>query len=86
MDRSDIDDLIAETLAGACAALAVALVLQKSPAVEKIADKVPRLGWRPDDREHPPILARLIAGAISTVIFRSVFGLTRLGARKLLPT
>ena len=86
MERSDIDDLIAEALAGACAAVAVALVLEKSPAVKKISDKVPRLGWRPDDEEHPPILARLLAGAVSTVIFRSVFGLTRLAARKLLPT
>lgn len=84
MDRSDAYDLIAEALAGACAAVAVALVFQKSPAVEKIADKVPRLGWKTDDEENPPILARLIVGAFSTVIFRSVFGLVRVGARKIL--
>ena len=86
MERSDIDDLIAEALAGACAAVAVSLVLEKSPAVKKLGEKVPRLGWRPDDEEHPPILARLIVGALSTLVFRSVFGLTRAGARKLLPT
>jgi hypothetical protein len=86
MDHSDIDDLIAEALAGACAALAVALVFQKSPAVKEIAGHVPRLGWKPDDEDNPPILARLIVGALSTVVFRSIFGLTRMGARKLLPT
>jgi hypothetical protein len=47
---------------------------------------VPRLGWKPDDEDNPPILARLIVGALSTVVFRSIFGLTRMGARKLLPT
>jgi hypothetical protein len=84
MDRSDAADLISEALAGACAAVAVALVFQKSPAVQEISDRVPRLGWKPDDEENPPILARLIVGAFSTIIFRSVFGLTRAGARKLL--
>lgn len=78
MDRSDSYDLIAEALAGACAAVAVALVLEKSPAVKEISDRVPRLGWRPNDEDHPPILAR----ALSTVIFRSVFGLTRAAAKK----
>jgi hypothetical protein len=82
MDRSDAYDLIAEGLAGACAAIAVALVFQKSPAVKEISNHVPRMGWRPDDEENPPILARLIVGALSTIIFRSVFGLTRAAAQK----
>ncbi|MBW3559179.1 MAG: hypothetical protein KY446_06090 [Proteobacteria bacterium] len=84
MERSDIHDLIAEAAAGACAALAVALVLQKSPAVKEIASRVPRLGWKPNDQEDPPILARLAAGALSTLIFRSVFSLTRTAARQVL--
>jgi hypothetical protein len=82
MDRSDAADLVAEALAGACAAVAVALVLQKSPAVKEIAGHVPRLGWKADDEDNPPILARLIAGALSTIIFRSVFSLTRTAARQ----
>ena len=86
MDRSDIDDLIAEALAGACAAVAVALVLQKSDAMKEIAARVPRLGWHVNEEDDPPILARLIAGALSTVIFRSVFSLARTTARKALPT
>jgi hypothetical protein len=44
MDRSDAADLISEALAGACAAVAVALVLQKSPAVKEISDHVPAPG------------------------------------------
>ncbi len=82
MDKSDAADLVSEALAGACAAVSVALALEKSGALKEIANKVPRLGWKPDDDDHPPILARLIGGALATVIFRSVFSLTRAAARK----
>jgi hypothetical protein len=70
MDRSDISDLVAEAAAGACAALAVALVLDKSDAVRRISDHVPRLGWKTHS-DDPPILARLLAGALATIVFRS---------------
>jgi hypothetical protein len=86
MEESEVHDLIAEVLAGACAAAAVYFVLEKSPAVKEIAARVPRLGWRSDDEEHPPMLARLIVGALSTIVFRSTFGLTRMAAREVLPS
>jgi hypothetical protein len=84
MDQSDIHDLIAEAAAGACAAVAVALILDKSDAMKHLAAKVPRMGWKADDEDNPPILARLLAGALSTIIFRSTFSVTRTLARRAL--
>ena len=84
MERSDMSDLAAEALAGACAAVAVALILDKSEGVKKIAEKTPRLGWKANDQENPPILARLIAGALASIIFRSTFSVTRAAAKQVL--
>ena len=84
MERSDIADLAAEALAGACAAVAVAVILDKSEGTKKIAQKVPRLGWKGDDQQNPPVLARLIAGALASIIFRSTFSVTRTAARSVL--
>ena len=83
MTRSD---LIAEALAGACAAVAVVLVLDKSQVVKRAADRVPRLGWKPDDEENPPLLARLVGTLVATIVFRSTFSVTRSAAHKLLPS
>ncbi len=79
MDRSD---LIAEAIAGACAAVAVAVIMDRADPVKQAAAKVPRLGWKPDDEENPPILARLLAGALATIVFRSTFSLTRTLAKQ----
>ena len=78
MDRSD---LIAEAIAGACAAVVVAIVLDKSEVVKKAAHRVPRLGWKTDDEENPPILARLIGTVVATLVFRSTFSVTRNAAQ-----
>jgi hypothetical protein len=74
-------DLIAEAVAGACAAVATAVVLDRSP-VKEAAAEMPRLGWKPDDEENPPILARLLLGALATIVFRSVFSVTRAAAKQ----
>lgn len=84
MDRSDISDLVAEAAAGACAALAVAILLDKSDVMKQITAKVPRLGWKAEDEDHPPILARLVGGALATLVFRSTFSATRTLARRAL--
>jgi hypothetical protein len=75
-------DLIAEAIAGACAAVAVAVVMDRSEPVKRAASRVPRLGWRPDDEENPPILARLLGTLVATLVFRSTFGLTRAAAKQ----
>ena len=81
MDRSD---LIAEAIAGACAAVAVALVLDKSEVVKKAATRVPRLGWKTSDTENPPILARLLGTLVATIVFRSTFSVTRGAAQQVM--
>jgi len=75
-------DLIAEAIAGACASLAVALVLDKSDVVKRAAARVPRLGWKSGDDDQPPILARLAGTLVATLVFRSTFSLTRNLARQ----
>lgn len=75
-------DLIAEALAGACASVAVAVVLDRVDPVKQAAGKVPRLGWKPDETDSPPILARLLAGALATLVFRSTFSLTRTAVKQ----
>ena len=75
-------DLIAEAIAGACAAVAVALVLDKSQVVKKAADRVPRLGWMTSEPDQPPILARLLGTLVATVVFRSTFSITRTAAKQ----
>ena len=79
MDRSD---LIAEAIAGACAAVAVTLVMDRSEVVKRAASRVPRLGWRPDDEQNPPILARLLGTIVATLVFRSTFSVTRTAAKQ----
>lgn len=74
-------DLIAEALAGACAAVATAVVLDRDP-LKDVAGHVPRLGWKPDEEDQPPILARLLTAALASLIFRSVFSVTRSAARR----
>jgi hypothetical protein len=81
MDRSD---LIAEAVAGACAAVVVAIVLDKSEVVKKAATRVPRLGWKADDEENPPILARLLGTLVATIVFRSTFSVARNTAKALM--
>ena len=81
MNRSD---LIAEAVAGACAAVAVAIVLDKSDVVKRAARHVPRLGWKADDDESPPILARLLGTIVATLVFRSTFSVARNGAKSLM--
>lgn len=83
MNRSDYADLAAEAAAGACAALAVALVLEKSDVMKRVSDRVPRFGWKTNG-EDPPIAARLLGGALATIIFRSTFSVTRTLARRAL--
>jgi hypothetical protein len=75
-------DLVAEAIAGACAAVAVAVVMDRVDPVKEAAGRVPRLGWKPDDEENPPILARLLAGALATIVFRSTFSVTRTLAKQ----
>jgi hypothetical protein len=75
-------DLIAEAVAGACAAVATAVILDRDP-VKSAAAKMPRLGWKPDSSEDPPILARLLTGALATIIFRSTFSLTRAATKQI---
>ena len=76
-------DLISEAIAGACAAVAVVLVLDKSDVVQRAANRVPRLGWKTSDEDEPPILARLLGTLVATVVFRSTFSVTRSVAHKL---
>ena len=64
--------------------MAVAVVMDRVEPVKQAAGKVPRLGWKPDDEENPPILARLLAGALATIVFRSTFALTRTAAKQLI--
>ena len=75
-------DLIAETIAGACAALATALVLDRSDVVKRAAARVPRLGWKTSDEDQPPILARIAGTLVATIVFRSTFSVTRSLARQ----
>ena len=75
-------DLIAEAIAGACAAVAVAVVLDRVDVVKTAANKVPRLGWKVDDTDSPPILARLLTSVLATIVFRSTFSVTRTVAGK----
>jgi hypothetical protein len=75
-------DLFAEALAGACAAVATAVVLDRVDPVKHAAAKVPRLGWKTHHEENPPILARLLAGALATIVFRSTFSITRTAAKQ----
>jgi hypothetical protein len=75
-------DLIAEAIAGACAAVAVAVVLDKSEVVKRAAGKVPRLGWRSEDTESPPLLARLLGTIVASIVFRSTFSVTRNAAQQ----
>ena len=75
-------DLVAEAIAGACAAVAVAVVLDRSEVVKKAAHRVPRLGWKTDDEENPPILARLLGTLVATIVFRSTFHVTRAAAQQ----
>ena len=77
-------DLIAEALAGACAALATAVVLDKSDVVKRAAGRVPRMGWKADHPEDPPILARIVGTVVASVVFRSTFSLTRNAAKVVL--
>ena len=77
-------DLISEAIAGACASVAVAVVLDKVDVVHDFAGKVPRLGWKPNETDQPPILARLLAGAVATIIFRSTFSVTRSLAKQVI--
>jgi hypothetical protein len=77
-------DYIAETIAGACAALATVFVLDRSEVVKHAAAKVPRLGWKPDEEEEPPILARLAGTLVATIVFRSTFSVTRSLAKQLM--
>ena len=79
MNRSD---LIAEALAGACAAVVVAIVLERSEVVKKAAHRVPRVGWNTSDEENPPILARLLGTVVATLVFRSTFSVTRAAAKQ----
>ena len=76
-------DLIAEAIAGACAAVAVAVVMDRVEVVKRAAGHVPRLGWRPDDEENPPILARLLGTLVATIVFRSTFSVTRSLAKQI---
>ena len=73
-------DLLAEAVAGTCAAVAVVL---EHGLVKRAAAWAPRLGWRTN---HPdqPILARLLGTVVATVVFRSTFSVTRSAARQLL--
>ena len=75
-------DLLAEAVAGACAAVAVAVVLDRSQVVKKAAARVPRLGWKTSDTDQPPILARLLGTLVATVVFRSTFSVTRTAAKQ----
>ncbi len=77
-------DLIAEAVAGACASLATAVILDRVDVVHDLAAKVPRLGWKPNENDEPPILARLITGALATIIFRSTFSVTRTLAKQVM--
>ncbi|HEX8568953.1 MAG TPA: hypothetical protein VF699_03390 [Caulobacteraceae bacterium] len=70
-------DLIAEALAGACAAVVAAIVLDKSDVVKRAANHVPRLGWKTNDRENPPLLARIVGTVVASIVFRSTFSATR---------
>jgi hypothetical protein len=73
-------DLIAEAIAGACAAVATTVVLDHDP-LKHLAAEVPRLGWKPDEADQPPILARLLTAAFASIVFRSIFSLTRSAAK-----
>ena len=77
-------DLVSEAIAGACAAVAVVLVLEKSDVVHRAAARVPRLGWKPDATDEPPILARLAGTLIATIVFRSTFSVTRTLAQRVI--
>jgi hypothetical protein len=75
-------DLIAEAIAGACAAVAASIVLDKSQVVKRTASKVPRLGWKTHHTEEPPLLARIVGTVLASIVFRSTFSLTRTLASK----
>ena len=82
--HSSRSDLIAEAIAGACAAVAAVLVMEKSDVVKRTAAKVPRLGWNTRRPEEPPILARLAGTVLATIVFRSTFSVTRTLAARVL--
>ena len=77
-------DLIAEALAGACAAVVASIVLDKSDVVKRAANRVPRLGWKANHPEEPPLLARIAGTVVASIVFRSTFSLTRNAAKGLL--
>jgi hypothetical protein len=77
-------DLAAEAIAGACASVAAAVILDRSQVVKRAAARVPRFGWKPSDLDTPPLLARVAGTVVATIVFRSTFSLTRTAARKVL--
>ena len=77
-------DLAAEAIAGACASVAAAVILDRSQVVKRAAAHVPRFGWKASELDQPPMLARLVGTAVATIVFRSTFSVTRSAAHRML--
>ena len=45
---------------------------------------MPRLGWKANDRETPPLLARILGTVVASFVFRSTFSVTRNAAKALM--